>query len=68
MATGFDVDRFIRERTPDWRRLEALLTRVDERGMAMLDIDAARQFAKLYRAVSADLVRARSERVDLREA
>lgn len=64
MATGFDVDRFVRERTPEWRKLEALLTRVDERGMAMLDIDAAREFAKLYRAVSADLVRARSERVD----
>lgn len=59
-----DVQRFLRERTPEWQELEAMLARVEAQGMRALGVDGARRFGKLYRAVSADLVRARSAVVD----
>lgn len=61
---GFDVNRFVRERTPRWRALEATLARVEIAGMRCLDIDDARDFGELYRGAADDLVRARSELVD----
>lgn len=61
---GFDVPRFVRDRTPDWQALEALLTTVEERGMGALSLDDARRFGVLYRSVSSDLIRARTELVD----
>ncbi len=63
---GFDVNRFIEERTTSWARLERLLRRVEHGGVATLDLAAARELAKLYRAVSADLIRARTEQVNAR--
>lgn len=59
-----DVQRFLRERTPEWQELEAMLGQVEARGMRALGVDGARRFGKLYRAVSADLVRARGAVVD----
>lgn len=61
---GFDVNRFLGERRPEWEELEDLLARVEGSGLATLGIDGARRFGKLYRSVSSDLIRARTERVD----
>ena len=60
---GFDVNGFVREATPRWSRLEALLQAGEQSGAAM-SLDAAREFAKLYRAASSDLILARTQRVD----
>ena len=64
MAQGFDVNRFMREGKPRWEALEALLKEADTRGMKALGVDGARRFGVLYRAASADLIRARTELVD----
>jgi uncharacterized membrane protein SpoIIM required for sporulation len=63
-AAGFDVERFLREREPTWHELEGMLASVERAGTRSLGMDGARRFAKLYRQVSADLVRARTELVD----
>jgi uncharacterized membrane protein SpoIIM required for sporulation len=57
---GFDVNRFVTERGSDWARLEALLTRIDDAGIGTLSLSEARTFARLYRRVSGDLLRAQS--------
>jgi uncharacterized membrane protein SpoIIM required for sporulation len=60
---GFDVNRFVRERKPAWRELEALL----ERAVAtptMLTLHEMRRLGQLYRAVSSDLIRARTGLLD----
>jgi uncharacterized membrane protein SpoIIM required for sporulation len=62
---GFDVNRFLVERRAEWDELEALLARVEREGMASLGIAGARRFGKLYRSVSSDLIRARTELVDV---
>ena len=61
---GFDVNRFLAERRAEWEELEELLARVEGQSLAALDIDGARRFGKLYRSVSSDLIRARTELVD----
>lgn len=61
---GFDVNRFLVERRPDWEALEALLAQVEVKGQRSLGIEGARRFGKLYRSVSSDLIRARTELVD----
>ncbi len=61
---GFDVTRFMKARAPVWDELERLLVQVDHRGLESLDIGEARRFGRLYRTVSSDLVRARTELVD----
>lgn len=63
-TAGFDVERFLRDREKHWHELEQLLVSVEGSGTRTLGIDGARRFAKLYRMVSADLVRARTELVD----
>lgn len=63
-AAGFDVERFLREREGHWHELESMLTQVERTGTRSLGIEGARKFSKLYRQVSADLVRARTELVD----
>jgi uncharacterized membrane protein SpoIIM required for sporulation len=61
---GFDVNRFVEERGAAWSRLEQLLLRIEREGIATLEIPAAREFGRLYRAVSNDLLRARTEMVN----
>ncbi len=61
---GFDVNRFISEREPAWKRLEHLLVQVERRGLPSLRLSGAREFGQLYRAVSSDLIRARTELVN----
>jgi len=62
---GFDVNKFLRERGPLWSELEAMIGRVDQQGMSSLGLAGAREFGKKYRAVSSDLIRARTELVDV---
>lgn len=61
---GFDVNRFLVERRPEWEALEALLSQIEAHGLRSLGIEGARRFGKLYRSVSSDLIRARTELVD----
>lgn len=61
---GFDVNRFVEERTPVWTRLEHVLRRVEQEGLGSLQLAGARELSKLYRAVSSDLIRARTEQVN----
>jgi len=61
---GFDVNRFVEERGPSWARLEQLLLRIEGEGIASLELTNAREFGRLYRAVSNDLLRARAELVN----
>ncbi|MFK7990727.1 MAG: stage II sporulation protein M [Sandaracinaceae bacterium] len=61
---GFDVNRFVDERRPDWDELEGRLRELDQRGARLGGIEGAKRFGALYRSVSSDLIRARSERVD----
>lgn len=63
-ASGFDVERFVREREGQWHELERALRSLEGRGASALDLESARRFVKLYRRVSADLVRARTEMLD----
>jgi len=63
-TAGFDVERFLRDREKHWHELESMLFQVERSGARALGIEGARKFAKLYRQVSADLVRARTELVD----
>lgn len=62
---GFDVNRFMAERKDAWEELEMLLSRVECEGLSALGLEGARRFGKLYRAVSSDLIRARTELVDV---
>lgn len=62
---GFDVNRFLRERKAEWDELEDLLGRSERGGIRSLGIDGAKRFGKLYRSVSSDLIRARTELVDV---
>jgi uncharacterized membrane protein SpoIIM required for sporulation len=64
VTQGFDVDRFVRERTDEWRELERMLGSVQAEGIRPLGIEGARRLGQLYRAVSSDLVRARTELAD----
>lgn len=61
---GFDVNRFLGERQGEWEELEDLLAQAESSGLKSLGIDGARRFGKLYRSVSSDLIRSRTELVD----
>lgn len=55
-----NVQRWIRRREPQWRRLDALLARVEKNGLKSLNAAEVRQLASLYRSASADLARAKT--------
>jgi uncharacterized membrane protein SpoIIM required for sporulation len=57
---GFDVNRFVSERGPDWSRLESSVLRIEQEGLSTLSLADARAFARLYRRVSSDLLRAQT--------
>ncbi len=61
---GFDVRKFMEERSPAWEELETMLARVEQDGIDKLGLEGARRFGRLYRGVSSDLLRARTEMVD----
>lgn len=55
-----NVKRWIARREPNWKLLDALLTRVEKQGLRSLQTQEIKQLASLYRSVSADLARART--------
>lgn len=57
--------RFRKDREPAWRRLEALVTRAEARGLAGLDYDEAKELATLYRQGMTSLSLARDISLDL---
>ena len=55
-----DLATFLRQRRPDWKRLEEILQRVEGSGLASLDDDEAVEFGRLYRRAASDLNQAQT--------
>jgi len=55
-----DLATFIRQRRPQWRKLENLLTQVEGSGLQTLEDAHAIQFAELYRRTASDLNQAQT--------
>lgn len=55
-----DLDTFIRKRQPQWKRLEAILRRVEGSGLASLEEEQAVEFGQLYRTAASDLNQAQT--------
>ena len=55
-----NVKRWIARREPNWKRLDELLTRIEQRGLRSLSTAEIKSLASLYRSVSTDLARART--------
>lgn len=60
-ARAADINQFLLRRQENWRRLEALLQQVEERGLQQLTPAEVREFGTLYRRTSSDLVTARAK-------
>lgn len=58
-----NIQRWIARREKSWRQLERLLGQAEKKGIKSLSSDEVRQLASLYRSVSADLARAKSQNV-----
>lgn len=58
-----NIQRWIARRETSWKQLDQLLSRVEKRGLRSLPAKDIQQLASLYRSVSADLARARTNRV-----
>ena len=58
-----NIKRWIARREPNWQRLDVLLKRVEKKGLKALQASEIRELASLYRSVSADLARARTNQV-----
>ncbi len=58
-----NVQRWISRREPNWKRLDGLLQRAEKKGMKSLSTEEIKDLASLYRSVSADLARARTNKV-----
>ncbi|MBD2460469.1 stage II sporulation protein M [Oscillatoria sp. FACHB-1407] len=58
-----NIQRWIARREPDWKRLDALLKQVERKGLKSLRANEIKLLASLYRSVSADLARIRSNPV-----
>ncbi|MGK7877500.1 MAG: stage II sporulation protein M [Xenococcaceae cyanobacterium] len=58
-----NIQRWIARREPNWKRLDALLQQVEKKGLKSLQASKIRELASLYRSVSADLARARTNQV-----
>jgi len=56
-----NVDEFIAHGRPRWERLSKLLDRIESGGLATLRLEEAREFGRLYRAASSDLLWARGQ-------
>ena len=55
-----NIQRWLARRQPSWRDLDTLLKKAEKQGLKALDANEIRQLASLYRSVSADLARART--------
>lgn len=58
-----NIQRWIGRREPNWKRLGALLQQVEKKGLKSLPASEIRELASLYRSVSADLARAKTNQV-----
>lgn len=58
-----NIQRWIARREPNWQRLDMLLRQVEKKGLKSLQAAEIRELASLYRSVSADLARARTNQV-----
>jgi len=58
-----NVQRWIARREPNWKRLDGLLQQAEKQGVKTLSATQIKDLASLYRSVSADLARARTNKV-----
>jgi uncharacterized membrane protein SpoIIM required for sporulation len=58
-----NVRRWITRREIDWKNLEVLLQQAEKKGIKSLSATQIKNLASLYRAVSADLARARTNKI-----
>ncbi|MBE9043516.1 stage II sporulation protein M [Pleurocapsales cyanobacterium LEGE 10410] len=58
-----NVQRWIARREPNWKRLDELLQQAEKKGIKSLAAKEIKDLASLYRSVSADLARARTNKV-----
>lgn len=58
-----NVQRWIARREPNWKRLDSLLLQAEKKGIKSLSATEIKDLASLYRSVSADLARARTNKV-----
>lgn len=58
-----NIQRWIARREPNWKRLDTLLQQVEKKGTKSLKATEIKELASLYRSVSADLARAKTNQV-----
>ena len=58
-----NIQRWISRREPNWQRLDILLRQLEKKGLKSLQAGEIRELASLYRSVTADLARARTQQV-----
>ncbi|MBN4000465.1 stage II sporulation protein M [Nostoc sp. LPT] len=58
-----NIQRWIARREPNWQRLDALLRQIEKKGLKSLRAAEIRELASLYRSVTADLARARTQQI-----
>lgn len=58
-----DIQRWIARREADWQEFDQLLAKAEKRGLRSLQPREIQHLASLYRTVSADLARARTQQV-----
>jgi uncharacterized membrane protein SpoIIM required for sporulation len=58
-----NIQRWIARREPNWKRLDVLLKQVEKKGTKSLKATEIKELASLYRSVSADLARGRTNQV-----
>lgn len=58
-----NIQRWIGRREKSWKEMNALLQKAEKTGVKTLNAEQIRQLASLYRSVSADLARARTQQV-----
>lgn len=58
-----NIQRWIARRETNWQRLDALLKKVEQKGLKSQRSAEIRELASLYRSVAADLARARTQKV-----
>ncbi len=58
-----NIQRWIGRRQPTWQALDTLLKKLEARGVKALSAEEIRQLASLYRSVSGDLARAKTNQV-----
>ena len=58
-----NIKRWIVRREKNWKRLEFLLEKAEKKGLKSFKSEEIREFASLYRTISADLARAKTHNV-----